>query len=331
MRAAVRLRITHRLNAHFVDAASPGVEVSEHDGVKVSIGVQKPEDSVFAIVTCSGVVEITERDTECGAQKGPAGQMTPTLILDGRFLVPLGAPAIADDEIASAYERADSILHRVGALIRWRFNLSGRDAVFSDVSATILTDGAGDIELEPIASFGFGDDRAAIPSGGVAELLAMASADEHEPLAHQLLREAWNLRHTNPRASLVIGVASAEVGLKQVIAQLVPDARWLIEEIAAPPLSRMVKEYLPRLPIRAPVESSRRSPKQLRRTLHVAVEERNAVVHRGAKPEVSLRETLAAVREFLYLLDFYRGKQWAACHLSNETRSELGLPAVPDS
>jgi hypothetical protein len=327
----VRLRITHRLNAHFVDAASSAVEVFEHAGVEVSIFVEKPEDATFATVICSGVAEITPRDTEFSANRPGTSDMAPTLILHGRFLVPPGAPAIADDELASAYERAESVLQRVGALIRWRFNLSGRDAVFSDVSATISTDGAGDIDLEPMASVGFGDDRAEIPLGGVFELLAMASADEHEPLAHQLLREAWNLRHTNPRASLVIGVGSAEVGMKELIAELIPDARWLIEELASPPLSRMVKEYLPLLPIRAPVEAARRSPKHLRRTLHTAVEERNAVVHRGAGPHVSLRDTLAAVREFLYLLDFYRGKQWAVSHLSTETRTELGLSAVPDN
>jgi len=113
--------------------------------------------------------------------------------------------------------------------------------------------------------------------------------------------------------------------MKQLIAALVPDARWLVEELPSPPLSTMVKDYLKELPIRADVPPARRSPKHLRRLLHDAVEARNQVVHRGTTPAVSLRETLTGIREFLYLLDFYCGHSWAIERLSVETRAALAL------
>jgi hypothetical protein len=51
------------------------------------------------------------------------------------------------------------------------------------------------------------------------------------PLGHELFYEAWSLRHESPRSSLMLGIAAAEVGLKECIAILAPDTKWLINKL----------------------------------------------------------------------------------------------------
>ena len=130
----------------------------------------------------------------------------------------------------------------------------------------------------------------------------------------------------NSRSSLVIGVAAAEVGLKQLIAALVPHAKSLVENIPSPPLDTMIRKVLPDLPIKADIEPARRAPRHLRTAIIAAVEDRNRIVHLGAMPRCDLREALLAIREFLYLLDMYSGHAWAATLLTEKTQSALAGP-----
>lgn len=321
----MRLRVRRELDAHFLEADEPSSESFEHDGVRILVSVSKPEDRSFAGITCTGAVDLEGSDhrraESCDRERGVIASVSDGLIL----LVPAGAPNLSDDELTGGYQRIEAALTQVGALLRWRFDLSGSDSVFKQNSVILELDDGQIMELQQIPQAAMGDDMAHLAGRQLADVPAILANGTREPLAHQLLREAWNLRHGNPRASLVIAVAAAEVGIKQLIAALVPDARWLVEELPSPPLVAMMKDYLKELPIRADVAPARRSPKHLRKLLHGAVEARNQVVHRGATPAVSLRETLAGVREFLYLLDFYGGQPWAVSRLSPETRSELGL------
>jgi hypothetical protein len=321
----VRLHITHHVNAHFVDAGEAAIESFEHEGVQVTVTTSVLDGASFASVTCSGVVEVPE-PTAGAAQGGPALLRAGDVGFDPEagFFLPPGLESIWPD-VSAGVQRAEAVLAQVGALIRWRFNLSGKDSVFKDSAATVETSDGRILELHSMVQAAMGDDRAEIAPGGLAEVAEMVAADMREPLAHQLLREAWNLRLTNSRSSLVIGVTAAEVGMKQLITELVPAAGWLVDELPSPPLARMMKRYLPELPIRADVEKDRRCPKQLRTILQAAVEDRNRVVHRGIAPSVPLRETLAAVREFLYLLDYYVGRPWATTQLSDHTVAGLGL------
>ena len=120
-----------------------------------------------------------------------------------------------------------------------------------------------------------------------------------------------------------VAVSAAEVGLKRLIVDIAPVTRWLMEELPSPPLVQVMTHYLPELEIRAPVPRQNRCPKGLRKSLQAAVEARNRVVHRGECPGLSLYATLRSVKEFLYLLDYYRGHEWAAAYLSEETLREL--------
>jgi hypothetical protein len=74
----------------------------------------------------------------------------------------------------------------------------------------------------------------------IDEVVRKVEAGVEEPLGRQLFREAWSQVGTNPRSALVIGVTAAEVGLKRLIATLVPGTDWLMEEIPTPPVGKIL-------------------------------------------------------------------------------------------
>lgn len=65
------------------------------------------------------------------------------------------------------------------------------------------------------------------------------------------------------------------------------------------------------------------APKDLLKRLDRAVERRNEIVHRGATPPsvAEVEATLADVNDFLYMLDWFGGNEWAFDHLRSETQS----------
>jgi hypothetical protein len=134
-----------------------------------------------------------------------------------------------------------------------------------------------------------------------------------EPLAHTLWREAWGLRGANPRSALLIGMAALEVGIKHYISGVVPETRWLLEELPAPPIHRLLNEYIPELPTPSGLEPTALSP-GVRDTVRDAQGLRNKVAHAGraaARPD-SVERTLETVRGILSRLDLYRGFAWAS-------------------
>jgi len=323
----MRLTITHELNAHFVEIMSAQTASFHHEGVAITVVASQAEDGPrFGSVGCSATVAFDQRDVDEGTE-GIAVTAVNDLRMapDFPFFIPPSVDPRWDSALSATYARIEGALEPVGSLIRWRFHLSGKDAVFKCTTALVETETGEVIDLHPVAQVGFGDDSAAIPDGGLGELETLLAADVREPLGHQLWREAWNLHYSNRRSSLVIGVTAAEVGMKQLIATLVPTARWLVEELPSPPLVKMMKHYVPDLPVRVEVDRDRRCPKHLLTKLQAAVEERNDVVHRGATPGIYLRETLLAVRELLYLLDFYAGNLWAVSYFSPEMIAALGI------
>lgn len=146
-----------------------------------------------------------------------------------------------------------------------------------------------------------------------------------EPLAHQLFNDAWNQRHTNPRASLVVAVAAAEVGLKKVIGLIVPDAQWLLEEIQAPPIGKMLRKYIPALKVKSVLKGKQIiPPSKLIEKLEEAAKARNKIVHTGEKaPEhKELGEMLEAIHDFLWVCDMYRGQLRNASFISGHVLKE---------
>jgi len=140
----------------------------------------------------------------------------------------------------------------------------------------------------------------------VDEIQALIDASIIAPLSHTLFREAWEQRHSNPRSALLIGMTALEIGIKQHLSDRLPDTRWLLEELPAPPITRILGEYL------APLEGASFNAARLK-LLKKGVTLRNKVAHVGATPvrPKDLQEILLAVRETLWWLDGLKGYEWA--------------------
>lgn len=156
------------------------------------------------------------------------------------------------------------------------------------------------------------------------EVSAALAAGLSEPIGHELLREAWQHRDAAPRSALVIGMAAAEVAFKSYAGVLAPQAKWLIDELQAPPLDKMLKDFLPLLDLKLRINGKALIPTALRRTLKRGIELRNMTAHNAAQEEVGRREVLdvlEGVRDLLYLLDVYcGGQQWAVDYFSRDSR-----------
>jgi hypothetical protein len=154
----------------------------------------------------------------------------------------------------------------------------------------------------------------------VDEVVRKVERGFEEPLGRQLFREAWAQIGINRRGALVIGVAAAEVGLMRLINTLTPGA---IRDTRTPPFVKMLREYLPNLPVKAKRVDGRSimPPVQILQQLEVAITYRNSVVHAGALPpkREDLAGMLRAISDFLWMCDIYLGEHWAERHISQET------------
>jgi hypothetical protein len=307
----VRATIRHILSARFVEIDKPSVEEFEHGVVFVRIDARVRESDSFATLVCSGSVEIDHADVEVR----DTGQYLP-------FLSRHGQPDEHESDARKAWFKVEPVLNDVGAVLRWRFGMFGDDALWSSTEVVLEVHGEV-VELIPMPSMVMGDEMARIVPDGLRHVAELVGKSATQSLAHEMWREAWNLRHSSQRSSLVVGVAAAEVGFKQLVAQLVPGAAALVENIPSPPLDTMIRKVLPDLPIRSGLDPEHACPQHLRKRLIEAVEARNRVVHRGTMPRLDLRSTLLDTREFLYLLDCHAGHLWAEALLSQRTREGL--------
>ena len=151
-----------------------------------------------------------------------------------------------------------------------------------------------------------------------------------EPLAHVLFREAWGLRERSPRSSLLIGFTAAEAGVKRHIVRMMPVTKNLVMPMPSPPIKKLL-DYIDDVPIAAPrIGEGKLIPRSIRTSLHEMSELRNKITHTGEHGTDGrtltmdvLDETLGAVRDLLWLLDYYAGHQWAAHHVGRERLKEL--------
>jgi hypothetical protein len=228
---------------------------------------------------------------------------------------------------------------RVVTLLRWRYThetwLGDHVAALSHLGNEWSTDGEHWHRLR-LGLYGSGP---AI-GGGLGLTLERANTIEammRDGLAEPLGREMWHVAYSarDPRVAVVMAVSAVEVELQRLIGDLVPDAGWLAATVIAPPIEKIIKDYVPSLP---DVPEDRLPPDALIETLKKAVTIRNEVVHVGRPTAPSRRrgsreiksETADAIRDatsdVLWLFDLYRGHSWAEGCLSPETRASFGLP-----
>jgi hypothetical protein len=140
-------------------------------------------------------------------------------------------------------------------------------------------------------------------------------AQVSEPLGHELLREAWNQREHNPRSALIVGIAAAEARVKEFITLLEPGASWLMENLTAPPLPSLLKNYVPELLVRHGIRPRLLPPPRdpIMQQLDQGIPLRNKVAH-GVHQEIdfdTVHDVLLTIRDIHWMLDVFSGHEWA--------------------
>jgi hypothetical protein len=154
------------------------------------------------------------------------------------------------------------------------------------------------------------------------EIVRLVESGKQEPVAHQLFREAYELSRSNPRSAVAIGMAAAEIGVKDLIATLVPNSHWLVTEMPSPSVVKILREYLPILPVRAHFkDKTLKPPAELITLIRKGIEYRNGLVHAGAAlPDwLELGHILRAVNDVLWICKLYAGEEWAGSYVSGDT------------
>jgi hypothetical protein len=166
---------------------------------------------------------------------------------------------------------------------------------------------------------------------GLRELWSDDSIEE--PLGHELVREAWDVMSGSPRSSILIMTAALETAVKMHISRVAPDTVWLMQELPAPPIFKVLRDYIPSLHKTRGKnmdfwEVLKPSIKQAQKLIEV----RNKVAHTGSisDGDFSLRDALQIVSDLLYILDVLEGNDWAKTQVSPPIRRALGWPPPKD-
>ncbi|MBU2626467.1 MAG: hypothetical protein KKG33_12980 [candidate division Zixibacteria bacterium] len=213
---------------------------------------------------------------------------------------------------------------------RWISNDTSPDPSFSAGRLTWSSDGEVWSELPRGIRAGNIRIRKGLsaPEHLIERVIGLVESGDSEPMAHELLCEAVSLSFSYPRSALLIGVAAAETGVKHCIYHLQPETEWLLENMQSPYLKRLIVDYLPKLAVKNTLSGDVQIPEvSVVAKLKKAIEMRNKLAHGGkctVKHE-TVDDILVAVRDLLYLLDYYCGHDWAIRHLSSGCKGELGL------
>jgi hypothetical protein len=234
------------------------------------------------------------------------------------------------DQVSGTLDEACSVWLN---LLRWRRGLSEGPLSLSDhLSFRFSINGTLWYPLPHTmcGKLSFGIFRSSLPVNQdlIDEVSEMAKHHDQEPIGHQLFREAWQARSSSPRSALVIGYAAAEVGCKDYIALVAPDAAWLAKEAPSPPLDKMLKSYITTLPAKWKISHKVTIPDRLQKSVRAAMKARNELAHAGKLNLAGdeLETVLRHINDLLWLFDFYAGHRWALEHLSAETRADLQAP-----
>jgi hypothetical protein len=125
-------------------------------------------------------------------------------------------------------------------------------------------------------------------------------------------------------------MAALEAGFKELVSDLIPAAKWLIENSPSPRIVTMIDEYFPQLPVRNLHNGTVASlPPISMEILHKGVQLRNRIAHTGESSgsAATVQAILTNVRDALWLFDFARGHTWALHHLSPELKATLKVLA----
>ncbi len=251
------------------------------------------------------------------------GRVDESIVIEIEWLpLPLQKYIQEMDQLLSGYAR------RTVTVLRWRLGLEGgHDPLRATGSFHWSFDGEvwGELDREWQVMVG-GLKWSKLTKDLQTEVEQLVLEGGREPIGHELYREAVGQVNERPRSALVLAIAALEAGFKQCVSELIPDARWLVDEAPTPPLEKMLLSYLPLLPARNNFHG-RVLPinRKMRAEVGHWVAQRNKIAHtgRGVVDRTKLAEFMPIVQDILWLLDYYTGAVWALEHIRPETRAAL--------
>jgi hypothetical protein len=235
-------------------------------------------------------------------------------------------PPEAGRAVLAVEERLNARAIALAKSLRWRCNAHGTAQVFQDLEIAPFEwslDGkrwfpvCGKFSIEPLEWHFEYLDFIVDPEEGEYESLPA------EPLAFELLMEAQQLQHDNPRSALVIAVAAAEVGTKVCLKFIDSGLADILDARNSPPIVDLLDRYYPK-------DSRMGIVPTILEQLRKAVLDRNNLVHAGkfTLRRDQLRRRLRAIEDLLRILDIQMGFEWAEKFISEKTRAEMGLPKL---
>lgn len=252
-----------------------------------------------------------------------------------RHLCPKDIKNLLDQVETDLTTQVDRLLK----LIRWRQNCDDPGDILTSPSLYWRAD-EGNYPLAPLGGsppwqitldFKFGIHWSVRHS---TELQALwIEKNFSEPLGHTLLREAVVLAIKSPRSSILIMTAALETAIKMHISGIVPETKWLMQEMPSPPMFKVLRDYIPIIHRSCGKdlvfwENVKPSITKVQKLIEV----RNTVAHTGIIPEGvgPIENYIELVSDFLYLLDVLDGHEWAKSLVSSELRKKLGWPNPKD-
>lgn len=148
--------------------------------------------------------------------------------------------------------------------------------------------------------------------------------DVHEPLGHQLLREAVELSQHSDRSALLTCYSALEVGLKQHISKCAPQVGWLAMKAPTPPLFNIIRDYLPIIHAGKPYIDDWSKVRPELKLLINFTDDRNALAHRGGQITGDLQDYIRITEDLLYSFDVFEGHEWAKSRVSKRFGDLLG-------
>jgi hypothetical protein len=218
-------------------------------------------------------------------------------------------------------------------ILRWRYAQEGPPSPISSLGLFCSNDDG--VSWHPIP--GRYSTESVTPSHSIFfgqevdinEILDLISSDLHEPVYHELLREAKVLQHSSPRSSVIIAVSALEVAVKFVVVKKIPETEWLFDK-QSPPVVDILVKYIPTLFPGEQKFYEADKEDRLIKTINDAVTIRNQIVHKGIPPpsREKVTEIIDAVQELLWICDYYCGYGWAKLHINAMRKEKLSISSA---